>query len=120
MLLVMDECMNERRAIEVARNFRGEYIVAVLDELTAIPGTPAHLRADNGPEMTSKAVKSWCAESGTGTLYTDPRSPWQNGIVESFNGRLRNELLSSEIFETPAEARYLIDQWRRLYNHRRI
>jgi transposase InsO family protein len=120
MLVVLDEYTRECLAIEVARNFRGEDIVAVLDELTAIRGAPAHLRADNGPEMISKAVKAWCAESGTGTLYIDPGSPWQNGIVESFNGRLRDELLSSEIFDTLAEARYLIDRWRLFYNHRRI
>jgi putative transposase len=64
-------------------------------------------------------VKDWCEESGTGTLYIDPGSPWQNGIVESFNGRLRDELLSSEIFETLAEAKYLVDRWRLHYNHRR-
>jgi transposase InsO family protein len=120
MLVVLDEYTRECLAIEVARNFRGEDIVAVLDELTAIRGAPAHLRADNGPEMISKAVKACCAESGTGTLYIDPGSPWQNGIVESFNGRLRDELLSSEIFDTLAEARYLIDRWRLFYNHRRI
>jgi transposase InsO family protein len=120
MLVVLDEYTRECLAIEVARNFRGADIVAVLDELTAIRGAPVHLRADNGPEMISKAVKAWCAESGTGTLYIDPGSPWQNGIVESFNGRLRDELLSSEIFDTLAEARYLIDRWRLFYNHRRI
>jgi transposase InsO family protein len=70
--------------------------------------------------MISRAVKAWCEESGTGAIYIDPGSPWQNGIVESFNGRLRHELLSSEIFDTLAEARYLIDQWRLFYNHRRI
>jgi transposase InsO family protein len=120
MLVVLDEYTRECLAIEVARNFRGEDIVAVLDELTAIRGAPAHLRADNGPEMISKAVRAWCAESGTGTLHIDPGSPWQNGIAESFNGRLRDELLSSEIFDTLAEARYLIDRWRLFYNHRRI
>lgn len=120
MLVVLDEYTRECLAIEVARNFRGEDIVAVLDELTAIRGAPAHLRADNGPEMISKAVKAWCGESGTGTLYIDPGSPWQNGIVESFNGRLRDELLASEIFDTLAEARYLVDRWRMHYNHRRI
>ena len=120
MLVVLDEYTRECLAIEVARNFRGEDIVAVMDELTAIRGAPAHLRADNGPEMISKAVKAWCAESGTGTLYIDPGSPWQNGIVESFNGRLRDELLSSEIFDKLAEARYLIDRWRLFYSHRRI
>jgi len=85
---------------------------AVLDELTAIRGALAHIRADNGPEMISKAVKAWCEESATGALYIDPGSPWQNGIVESFNGRLRDELLSSEIFDTLADAQYLIDRWR--------
>jgi putative transposase len=70
--------------------------------------------------MISKAVKARCAESGAGTLCIDPGSPWQNGIVESFNGRLRDELLSSESFDTLAEARYLIDRWRLFYNHRRI
>ena len=120
MLVVLDECTRECLAIEVHRHLRGEDIVAVLDELTAIREAPAHIRADNGPEMISKAVKAWCEESGTGALYIDPGSPWQNGIVESFNGRLRDELLSSEIFDTLAEARYLIDRWRLFYNHRRI
>jgi transposase InsO family protein len=120
MLVVLDEYTRECLAIEVARNFRGEEIVAVLDELTAIRGAPSHLRADNGPEMISKAVKAWCAESGTGTLCIDPGSPWQNGIVDSFNGRLRDELLSSEIFATLDEARLRVDRWRLHYNHRRI
>jgi len=65
-------------------------------------------------------VKKWCEESGTGTLSIDPASPWQNGIVESFNGRLRDELLSLEIFDTLAEARYLVERWLLHYNHRRI
>jgi putative transposase len=120
MLVVLDDYTRECLAIEVAGNFRGEDIVTVLNELTAIRGTPAHLWADNGPELVSKAVKAWCAEGGTGTLYIDPGSPWQTGIVESFNGRLRDELLSSEIFDTLAEARYMIDRWRLFYNHRRV
>jgi putative transposase len=120
MLVMLDKCTRECLAIKVHRHLRREDIVAVLDELTAIRGAPAHIRADNGPEMISKAVKAWCEESGTGALYIDPGSPWQNGIVESFNGRLRDELLSSEIFDTLAEARYLIDRWRLFYNHRRI
>ena len=116
MLVVLDEYTRECLAIEVARNFRGEDIVVVLDELTAIRGALVHLQADNGPEMISKAVKAWCAESGTGTLYIDPGSPWQNGIVESFNGLLRDELLDGEIFYTVAEARVLIERWREHYN----
>jgi transposase InsO family protein len=120
MLVVLDEYTRKCLAIEVRRRLRGKDVVAVLDELTAIRGAPAHLRADNGPEMISKAVKEWCASSGTDALYIDPRSPWQNGIVESFNGRLRDELLSSEIFATLDEARLLVDRWRLHYNHRRI
>jgi putative transposase len=92
----------------------------VLDELTAIRGAPAHLRSDNRPDFISAAVRKWCEESGTGTLYIDPGSPWQNGIVESFNGRLRDELLSSGIFATLAEARLLVDRCRLNYKHRRI
>jgi hypothetical protein len=83
-------------------------------------GAPRHIRADNGPEMISKTVKSWCKEGGTGTLHIDPGSPWQNGIVESFNGRLRGELLSSEIFDTLAETTYLVHRWRMFHNHRHI
>lgn len=120
LLVALDEHTRECLALEVRRTFRGEDIVTVLDELTAIRGAPAHLRSDNGPEFISAAVRAWCAESGTGTLLIDPGSPWQNGIVESFNGRLRDELMSSEIFDTLAEARYLVDRWRLHYNHRRI
>jgi putative transposase len=120
MLVVLDEFTRECIALEVRRTFRGKDIVMVLDELTAIRGAPKHIRSDNGPEMISKAVKAWCKEGGTRTLYIDPGAPWQNGIVESFNGRLRDELLSSEIFDTLAEARYLVDRWRLHYNHRRI
>ncbi len=120
MLVVLDEYTRECLAIEVRRHLRGKDVVAVLDELTAIRGAPVHLRADNGPEMISKAVKEWCDESGTDALYIDPGSPWQNGIVESFNARLRDELPSSEIFATLDEARLLVDRWRLHYNHRRI
>jgi transposase InsO family protein len=70
--------------------------------------------------MISKALKEWCASSGTDALYIDPGSPWPNGIMESFNGQLRDELLSSEIFATLAEARLLVDRWRLHYNHLRI
>jgi transposase InsO family protein len=87
----------------VHRNLRGEDIVAVLDELTAIRGALARIRADNRPEMILKAVKAWCEESGTRALYIASGSPWQNRIVESFSGRLRDELLSS--FDTLAGRR---------------
>ncbi len=119
MLSVLDEHTRECLALKVGRHFRGEDLVTVLDELTAIRGAPAHVRNDNGPEFVSVALRRWCAESATVTLHIDPGSPWQNGIVESFNGRLRDELRSSEIFETLAEARYLVDRWRLHCNHRR-
>lgn len=119
MLVVLDEYTRECLAIEVERTFRGADVVAVLDELTAIRGAPVHIRSDNGPELVSKVVRSWCTHAGTGTLFIEPGAPWQNGIVESFNGRLRDELLSSETFETLAEAKYLVDRWRLHYNHRR-
>jgi transposase InsO family protein len=119
MLVVLDEYTLECLAIEVERTFRGADVVAVLDELTAIRGAPVHIRSDNGPELVSRVVRRWCAHAGTGSLLIEPGAPWQNGIVESFNGRLRDELLSSETFETLAEAKHLIDQWRLYYNHRR-
>jgi transposase InsO family protein len=109
------------RAEEVLAELRqaDEDIVMVLDELTAIPGAPAHIRRDNGAEPVSRAVKAWCIECGTEALHIDAGSPSQNGIVESFNGRLRDERLSSEIFDTVAEARHLADGWRTHNNHRR-
>ena len=114
LLVVLDEYTREGLAIEVRRRLRGKDVVAVLDELIAIRGAPVHLPVDNGPEMISKAVKEWCAASGTDAFYIHPGSPWQNGIVESFNGRLRDELLSSEICAT------LADRWGLHYNYRGI
>jgi transposase InsO family protein len=119
MLSVLDEHTRECLALEVGRHFRGEDIVTVLDELTAIRGAPAHVRSDHGRAFVSAELRRWCAESGTETLYIDPGSPWQNGYGKSFNGRLLDDLMSSEIFETLAEARYLVDRWRLHYNHRR-
>jgi transposase InsO family protein len=94
--------------------------VAVVAALTAIRGAPVHRRAANGPEMISEAVQQWCAASGTDVLYIDPGAPWQNGLVKNFNDRLRDELLSLEIFATLAEGRLLADRWSLHYNHRRI
>jgi len=119
MLSVLDEHIRECLALEVGRHFRGEDFVAVLDELTAIRVAPAHVRSDHGPEFVSAALRRWCAESGTGKLYVDPGSPWLDGIVESFNGRLWEELLASELFETLAEASYLVDRRRLHYILRR-
>jgi putative transposase len=118
-LVVLDEYTFECVAIEFEKTFWGADVVAVLDELTAIRGALEHTRSDNSPELVSEVVRRWCAHAGTGSLFIEPGAPWQNGIVESFNGRLRDELLSSETFETLAEAKYLVDRWRLHYNHRR-
>ena len=119
MLVVVDEYTRECLALDVGRTCRGGDVVAVLDELTAIRGAPQNVRSDNGPEFISEALKRWCTEGGTGTLDIEPGAPWQNGIVESFNGRLRDALLAMEMFDTLAETKYLVDRWRLHDNHRR-
>ncbi len=82
----------------------------------ATRGVPQHPRSDNGPEIAAKVVRHWLAKVGVQTLYIEPGSPWENGYVESFNGKLRDELLNGEIFRTVKEAKVLIEQWRRHYN----
>ena len=82
-------------------------------------GIPEHLRSDNGPEFVAKELRKWLATLGTGTLYIEPGSPWENGFIESFNGKLRDECLNAELFLSLAEARYIVDRWRLDYNHHR-
>jgi transposase InsO family protein len=77
---------------------------------------PEHIRSDNGPEFTSKVIRRWLNKLGVKTLFIEPGSPWENGYIESFNGKLRDELLNREIFTTLTEAKILIEQWRREYN----
>ena len=79
-------------------------------------GPPAYLRSDNGPEFTAKAVRRWLGAVGVGTLFIEPGSPWENGYVESFNGKVRDELLNPELFDTLLEAKVLTERWRRGYN----
>jgi transposase InsO family protein len=118
-LAIVDEFTRECLALEVARQFKAADVVDVLRELIAIRGTPAHIRCDNGPEFIACAVKTWLETSKIGTLYIEPGSPWQNGYAESFNSKLRDELLAVEIFETLKQARALAIHWRLEYNHRR-
>ena len=87
-----------------------------LGELFVARGLPAYIRSDNGAEFTAKAVRSWLSRLGVGTLFIEPGSPWENGYVESFNGKLRDELLNREIFDTLLEAQVLIERWRVEYN----
>ena len=119
MLNVVDEFTRECLTIEVARKFTGQDVVAVLSELFAIRGRPGYIRSDNGPEFACKAVRKWLKSCGIGTLFIEPGSPWENGYVESFNGKLRDECLNGELFLSLAEARYVADRWRLDYNHHR-
>ena len=82
-------------------------------------GVPEHIRPDNGPEFTSQRIRCWLSELGTRTLFIEPGSPWENGYIESFNGKLRDELLNREIFYKLQEAQVLIERWRNQYNRRR-
>jgi transposase InsO family protein len=109
------ECLT----IEVERHMTGLDVVATLRFLFELRGPPEHLRSDNGPEFIAQVVKDWLAESGVGTLYIEPGSPWENAYSESFNSRFRDELLNREVFETLAEAKVLIEDYRLDYNHRR-
>ena len=118
-LVVIDEYTRECLAIEVARSFTAHDVVGVLQYLFAVRGRPAHLRSDNGPEFVAQAVRRWLAQADVNTLFIAKGSPWENGYVESFNGKLRDELLNRELFLSLEEARWVIDRWRLDYNHHR-
>jgi transposase InsO family protein len=118
-LSVMDEFTRECLALDVGRNFRGGAVVEVLRYLFAVRGEPQFIRSDNGPEFTCKAIKKWLKRAGVKTLFVAPGSPWENGYIESFNGKLRDELLNRELFVHIDEARYVADRWRMDYNHYR-
>jgi putative transposase len=116
MLTVIDEYTRECLAIDVARHLRSDDVLHRLTELFVERGAPGHIRSDNGSEFTAIAVREWLPRIGVKTLYIDPGSPWENGYNESFNGKLRDELLARELFFTLEEARVLIERWRRSYN----
>jgi putative transposase len=116
MLNVVDEFTRECLAIRVARKLGSAEVVDVLADLFIARGTPAYIRSDNGPEFVATAVKGWIDGVGAKTAYIEPGSPWENGYVESFNGKLRDELLNAELFNTLREAQVLIEQWRVHYN----
>ncbi len=116
MLTVIDEFTRECLAIEVARRLRSDDVLHILTDLFTRHGVPDHIRSDNGSEFTATAVREWLPKVGVRTLYIEPGSPWENGYNESFNGRLRDELLNGEIFYTLKEAKVVIEQWRIHYN----
>ena len=117
--VVIDEFTRECLAIEVARSFTAPYVIMTLQYLFAVRGAPEHLRSDNGPEFVAKEIQEWLARACVRTLYIQKASPWENGDVESFNGRLRDELLDRELFLSLPEARLVLDQWPMDHNHRR-
>ena len=115
-LTMIDEYSRECLAIEVGRSMTSEDVLDRLTQLFVERGTPAYLRSDNGPEFIAEAVRGWLGRVGVGTLYIEPGSPWENGYLESFNGKLRDELLNVELIDTVLEARVLADRYRRQYN----
>ena len=115
-LNIIDEYTRECLAILVARKIKNQDVIDLLFHLFIFRGIPEHIRSDNGPEFTARAIRSWLSRLGVKTLFIEPGSPWENGYIESFNGKLRDELLSREIFTTLEEATVLIEQWRREYN----
>ena len=102
--------------MRVGRRCTADDLVEVLDALVAERGAPAHLRADNGPELIAWALREWCRLSGTSTRYIEPGSPWENPYIESFNGRVRDELLNLEEFTSLTVAQVVIEAWRIEYN----
>jgi len=115
-LNIVDEFTREALAIEVDRTINAEETVNVLERLAAERGAPANIRADNGPELTATVLREWCRHGSTETAYIEPGSPWQNAYVESFNARLRDELLNVEVFTCLDEAQILAADWRSNYN----
>jgi transposase InsO family protein len=116
LLNVVDEHTRQALAMHVGRRADADTVVEVLDMLTARRGAPRHLRMDNGPELIAWALRDWCRLGGTDTVYIEPGSPWENPYVESFNGRVRDELLNVEEFGSLTEAQVVIAAWRTEYN----
>ncbi len=116
MLNVVDEFTHECIKIRVARRLKAVDVIDVLSDLFILRGVPGHIRSDNGPEFIAKVVQAWITAVGAKTAYITPGSPWENGYIESFNARLRDELLDGEIFYTLKEAQTVIESWRRHYN----
>ena len=116
MLNVIDEYTRECLAIQVGRKLKAGDVQECLTELFCTRGVPEHIRSDNGSEFTTRMIRTWLNKLGTKTLFIEPGSPWENGYIESFNGKLRDELLNREIFYTLQEAKILIEHWRRVYN----
>ena len=115
-LTILDEYTRECLSIRVGRRITAQDVLDELYQLFLVRGLPQHIRSDNGSEFTAKAVRKWLYDLGVVTLFIEPGSPWENGYIESFNGKLRDELLDREIFDTLLEAQVLTETWRKEYN----
>ena len=115
MLTLIDEHTRECLAIDVARKLKSEDVLERLSDLFICRGVPKYLRSDNGPEFTANKVRDWLKHVEVQTLFIAPGSPWENGYIESFNGKLRDELLDRELFDTLLEAKVLIEGWLESY-----
>ena len=118
-LAVVDEWTRECLTLEVERRMTARQVREVLEYLFLVRGRPQYLRSDNGPEFVARSLRRWLEGSGVGPLFIAPGSPWENAYVESFNGKLRDELLDLELFLSLEEAKYVADRWRLDYNHHR-
>jgi putative transposase len=116
MLNIVDEYSRECLKIHGDRHVKAADVVYELSELSIERGVPEYVRSDNGSEFTAAFVRDWLRRVGATTLLIEPGSPWENGYIESFNGKLRDELLNGEIFDTVTEARVISGRWRKLYN----
>ncbi len=119
MLNIIDEFTRECLAIRIDRKLNSTDVIDALSDLFILRGVPGHVRSDNGPEFIAKAVREWIVAVGAKTAFIEPGSPWENGYCESFNSKLRDELLDGEIFYSLAEAKIIIEAWRRYYNTER-
>ena len=117
MLTIIDEYTRQCLAIDVDRRLNREAVLNRLTDIFIRRGIPEYIRSDNGSEFTAKVVREWLKAVGVKTAYITPGSPWENGYNESFNGKLRDEVLNVEIFDTLLEAQVLIERWRQEYNH---
>ena len=119
MLTVLDEYTRQSRCIHVDRKINARKVRSIMSRLIAEHGAPEHIRSDNGSEFIEKELRAWLASQSIKTLYIEPGSPWQNGYIESFHARLREECLNREMLYTLTEARVVIEDWRWKYNHLR-
>jgi transposase InsO family protein len=118
-LMLIDEHTRQCLAMHVARSIRAVDVITVVEAAIARYGAPEHLRSDNGPEFIANAVQDWLGASAIKTMYITPGAPWENGHIESFHDKLRDECLNREIFRNLAEARVIVESWRVEYNERR-